>query len=227
MLKIYENYEEETHAPLMVGVRFEWDSLQDGGASLDALVDAVPGLTLKACCDLENTDEPSLKYSPFIYGVELFVAMGGPEQETGMSWEELQSSIRDARKVVEAARETIAKHLNTTEIGVHIGCSGWLANAWFIKGEWDSSIDYDAIDSFDGATFGDTDGVSLYLGTDGSSQDSYPDGGVRGVWIDGDSYGSSACITLSLSDEMDSRLNAILASAGIDSPRYFVISKYD
>jgi hypothetical protein len=227
MRKIYENYEEQTHAPLMVGFKFDWDELKDGGASLDALMDVVPALTLKACCDLEHTEESDLKYSLFIYGIELFVALGGAEQEVGLSWEELRSRIAAAQALVVAARETVSEHLTTTEVGVHIGCAGWLANAWFIKGEWDHDVDYDAIDAFEGAPFGEKDGVSLYQGTDGSSQDPYPNGGVRGIMIARDSYDSSACITLDLSDESDARLDSILTKAGIQSPRYFVVSKYD
>jgi len=226
MLKIYENYEEETHAVLLFGYKFEWSNLKDGGASLDALKDAVPGLLLKACCDLENTEEDDLEYSSFLYGVEIFTAFGYEEQMEGITWEDLKSKMSEAAQQVESALNTIQEHIDGGELGLHLGCCGWLANGWFVKGEWNTEIDWDFVESH-GGKFADTNAAYPYLGTDGSSQESCTCGGALGVWIAGDSYDSSACTTINVSDAENARMDAILAEAGINQPKYFVISRYD
>lgn len=121
---------------------------------------------------------------------------------------------------------TIRDHIEGGELGLHLGCAGWLANAWFVKGEWDTTIDWDAVSAHPGK-FGDTQGVYPYFGTDGSSQEPCAWGGALGVWIAGDSYDSTACATIEVSDTENARLDAVLANAGINDPKYYVIVRYD
>ena len=126
-MNIYKDYEEQTHAVLLFGYKFEWDHLKNGAESLDALLDAVPGFKLVACCDLESTEEEFLQYTPFLYGIEIFTAFGYEEQMTGLTWEELSSHMGAAAEKVEAQLSKIQEHIEGGELGYTSDAPvGWL-----------------------------------------------------------------------------------------------------
>ncbi len=227
-MKIIEEAEFETHGVLMVGWAFEGTSeLADGPDTLDGLVDAVPGLELLPCADMENSGEDDLDVITFVYGVRILTSMGDANQEAGLSWEELKTKLVEARGTCAALHSSVAPHFtDLPELETHLCTGGWLASVTLLKGEWDESIDYEEQEAFEGS-YGSKDSIYLYYGTDGPSQDPYPNGGVRGVFIAGESFDCAASSPVELNDDTNAKLDAILDATGIRNPRYFLLTRYD
>jgi hypothetical protein len=188
--------------------------------------------------DAENTtDEHLVSLYPWLLGKEVLRVEGGYEQARGLEYR-AGGALDKAQAEVGACADEVATFcsthsLSTSRSGTYLLARGGLALALLLKGEWINAPDEAADDpeELDAwlATHGEplaspTSGVVGFRnGTRGSSQEPFP-GVVRGICIAG---ADATAERFELSPTKEAELDARLSDAGITTPRYFLITRYD
>lgn len=222
---------------LVVGFRFK--GLQDA-AAFTKLHDYAKERSLSMFYgggDAGGADEHLVGLYPWIVGKEILHVTGGFEQASGFEYK--PGGLLDVMRAELSARNdemseyARANGLSVSPCQTFLVARGGLALALLLKGEWidapEEAIDdpdalFEWLDAYKEPLAKPSSGeVGYRYGTVGSSQDPFP-GVVHGICLAGADATSEV---VELTAERDAALDATLAAAGIQKPRYFLITRYD
>ena len=184
---------------------------------IESLGQPTHGLSLQVVPldDLENGEAQPIDCE---VGVVIHESRGGAEQELGFTRAELADRIAAAEDHWESIRETLGDALEGAEPRLALVATGPLPVASLVYGAWVSRA------AFDGElVWAQADRVGLRHGRAGDDdpQSPYPGGGVHGIAVLGASDWDSREVKL------ETARYDLVHEAGIESPRFFVLSRYD
>ncbi len=174
---------------------------------------------------------------PWLVGTEIIGVRGGYEQASGFEYKpggRLDSVMAELEaRTSEVATFASDNGLSASGCETRLVARGALALALLLKGEWieapaETEDDPDALgewlqNSEEPTAAPSTGRVGYRYGTKGSSQAPFP-GVVHGICIEGADATSEP---VAFSAVFDAQLDEKLKAAGIEKPRYFLITQYD